>query len=190
MTVTLSFHRLYPTQKRQSGVARGECRTQIPFHPIKNSKAYTKHQCCWRRGQECLCKGLCCAHRHVQQHSCYKRIPFRLFHSSVLSLLLSYVCVVLSHQVTPPWFSFHSRNHYYLFVCSAYKTPHVFFTYVISKHTCFGQAITEGSSLIGETSVRLCVVDACWARPPATGLWGLYGHMKYRSHLMLLWIIL
>lgn len=132
----------------------------------------------------------CCARSHVRQHSCYRGIPVRWFHSSVFSLLLLYLCVVLSHQLTPPWFSFHSRNHYCLFVCSTYKTLHVFFTYIISKYTCYGQAITEGSGLIGETAMRLCAADACWARPPTMGLWGLYGHMKYRSHLMFLWKIL
>jgi len=36
------------------------------------------------------------------------------------SLFCSCKCVVLSHQLTPPWFSFHSRNHYFLFVCLFY----------------------------------------------------------------------
>lgn len=131
-----------------------------------------------------------CAHSRVQQHSCCTGIPVRSLRSSAFSLLLSYVCVALSHQLTPPWVSFRSRNHCCLFVCSARKTPRAFFTYVISKYTCRGQAITEGSSLIGETAMRLCAADACWARPPTMGLWGLYGHMNYGSHLMLLWQIL
>lgn len=106
------------------------------------------------------------------------------------SPVLVCVCVVLSQQLTLPWICFHSRNHYCLFVCSARRTLHAFFTYVISKYTCYGQATTAGRSLMGETTMRSSVAEACWARPPTTGLWGLYCHLKYRSHSMLLWKIL
>lgn len=64
------------------------------------------------------------------------------------------VCLCLAN-LHPPGLVFTAGfTIFCLFVCSALQ---FFFTYVINKNTSYGQAITEGSSLIGEIAIRLCV---------------------------------
>lgn len=72
---------------------------------------------------------------------------------------LVHIYVESSHQLTPLWFSFHSRNHYCLFVCSVHKTLRVFFTY----QKCMLWASNYRRQLLNNCNKALSRVPAEWA---------------------------